>query len=76
MAALDDVFRRTGVDEILSYTSVDNARSHAVMARLRLRRDMSRDFIVENERIGTWQGMVRVAERTRSGWSGQGRVLQ
>lgn len=69
LAALDDVFQRTGLDEILSYTGVHNVRSQAVMVRLGLRRDMPRDFIVEDERLGTWQGMVWVAERTHSRWS-------
>ena len=43
-AALDDAFARCGLSEVLAYTAPDNARSQAVMARLELRRDPSRDF--------------------------------
>lgn len=43
-AALLDVFARIGFDEVLAYTSDDNARSQAVMQRLCLQRDPSRDF--------------------------------
>jgi len=35
-AALRDVFARTDLAEVLSYTAPDNARSRAVMRRLRL----------------------------------------
>ena len=69
-AALDDIFRRTELVEILSYTDAANMRSQAVMARLNLRRETSRDFIVEYERVGAWQGMVWVAERTQNRESG------
>jgi RimJ/RimL family protein N-acetyltransferase len=60
-AALTDAFRRTELPEILSYTSVDNLRSQAVMARLNLQREPSRDFIIERDRAGAWHGMVWVA---------------
>jgi RimJ/RimL family protein N-acetyltransferase len=54
-AALRDVFARSGSSEILAYTSADNARSQAVMRRLRLERDASRDFISgEGERELVW----------------------
>jgi RimJ/RimL family protein N-acetyltransferase len=65
-AALDDAFRRAGLNEIMSYTSADNLRSQAVMARLELRRDPSRDFTAEYERVGPWRGLVWVALPT---WS-------
>jgi len=60
-AALTDAFRRTKLPEILSYTSIDNLRSQAVMARLNLRREPSRDFIIERDRADPWHGMVWVA---------------
>jgi len=44
VAALCDVFERVGLREVLAYTSADNARSQAVMQRLRLARDSARDF--------------------------------
>ena len=57
-AALSDAFRRKRRDEIVSYTSVDNLRSQAVMARLGLGRDSSRDFT-----IGPGRGLVWVPSR-------------
>jgi RimJ/RimL family protein N-acetyltransferase len=41
---LQDAFDRLGVREVLAYTAADNARSQAVMARLGMQRDPSRDF--------------------------------
>ncbi len=55
-ATLDDAFGRVGLSEVLSYTAVDNLRSQAVMARLGLRRDPSRDFTLNG-----WRGLVWVA---------------
>ena len=55
-AALEDAFRRAGLSEVLSYTAADNLRSQAVMARLGLRRDKSRDFTLNG-----WRGMVWLA---------------
>ena len=60
-AALDDAFQRVGPGEIVSYTSADNSRSQAVMARLGLLRDTQRDFTAEYEDVGRWQGLVWVA---------------
>jgi RimJ/RimL family protein N-acetyltransferase len=60
-AALDDIFARVGLTEVLSYTARDNLRSQAVMARLNLIRDVSRDFTVHDERLGDWHGLVWVA---------------
>lgn len=59
-AALHDAFTRCGLTEIFAYTGPDNLRSQAVMARLRLRRDPSRDF---TERYGEmlFRGLVWVA---------------
>jgi RimJ/RimL family protein N-acetyltransferase len=54
-AALRDVFARIGSSEILAYTGADNARSQAVMHRLRLERDSARDFTSgEGERELVW----------------------
>ena len=60
-AALDDAFTRVGLKEVVAYTSPDNVQSRAVMARLNLRRDITRDFTVDNDRVGTWRGLVWVA---------------
>lgn len=57
-AALDDAFIRLELKEIFSYTSVDNLRSQAVMARLRLRRDPLYDFTLDFDSIKAWQGLV------------------
>ena len=62
-AALDDVFSRVGLAEVLSYTAADNLRSRAVMMRLNLRRDASRDFTLHEERLVPWHGLVWVARR-------------
>ena len=59
-AALRDAFTRCRLTEISAYTGPDNLRSQAVMARLGLRRDPSRDF---TERYGTmlFRGLVWIA---------------
>jgi RimJ/RimL family protein N-acetyltransferase len=59
-AALRDAFTRCGLSEVLAYTSADNARSQAVMRRLQLRRDPSRDYS-EPLGGGTWHGLTWVA---------------
>jgi RimJ/RimL family protein N-acetyltransferase len=59
-AALDDAFVRVGLKEVLAYTAPDNLRSQAVMDRIRLRRDQSRDFTLDY-RGGAWTGLVWVA---------------
>jgi RimJ/RimL family protein N-acetyltransferase len=64
-AALDDVFTRVGLDEVLAYTAIDNLRSQAVMERLGLRRDPMLDFDVLNDDV-PWHGLVWVAEMRRS----------
>lgn len=60
-AALRDAFGRAGLTEIFAYTARDNARSQAVMDRLRMTRDPSRDFSVSDTKIGIWHGMVWIA---------------
>ncbi len=57
-AALTDVFTRVGLSEVLSYTSADNHRSQAVMKRLNLERDRSRDFTTHYPDVGSWTGLV------------------
>ncbi|MGI9372762.1 MAG: GNAT family N-acetyltransferase [Hyphomicrobiales bacterium] len=56
-AALDDVFARTEVSEVLSYTAPNNHPSLAVMERLNLTRDPSRDFVLHDDLDG-WVGNV------------------
>jgi RimJ/RimL family protein N-acetyltransferase len=59
-AALDDGFKRAGLQEVLAYTDPDNQRSRAVIARLGLQRDASRDFdFVYQGR--QWHGIVWLA---------------
>jgi len=60
--ALDDAFTRIGLTEVLAYTAPDNLRSQAVMERLRLTRDPSRDFVARYDRVGDWHGLVWVAQ--------------
>src|SRR6266850_2934402 len=55
-AALIDVFRRVKLIEVLAYTDAQNIRSQAVMRRLGLSRDASRDFAIYSDRLGTWRG--------------------
>ncbi len=59
--ALEDVFERVGLAEVLAYTAPDNLRSQAVMGRLELLRDPTRDFLAESEPVGQWRGLVWVA---------------
>jgi RimJ/RimL family protein N-acetyltransferase len=59
-AALNDGFTRAGLTEVLAYTAADNLRSQAVMARLRLQRDPTRDFTEDYEGLGAWRGLVWV----------------
>ena len=60
-AALEDAPRRAEFKEMVSFTSADNLRSHAVMARLKFQRKPSRDFVAEYEGVGLWHGRVWVA---------------
>ena len=62
-AALHDAFRHPEPGEILSYTAADNLRSQAVMARLGLRREPSRDFVARYDDVGLWHGLVWTASR-------------
>jgi RimJ/RimL family protein N-acetyltransferase len=57
--ALKDAFTRTGLTEIFAYTSPDNPRSQAVMARLGSQRAPDRDFVLAE--CG-WRGLVWIAQ--------------
>jgi len=64
-AALHDVFARVGLREVFAYTSPDNVKSQAVMARLRLQRDPSHDFTADYGRGVAWRGLVWVARASQ-----------
>lgn len=64
-AALKDAFTRVGLAEVIAYTSPDNTRSQAVMARLRLERDPLRDFTADYYGVKGWCGLVWVARPGR-----------
>ncbi|MBS0221183.1 MAG: GNAT family N-acetyltransferase [Proteobacteria bacterium] len=57
-AALRHAVHQMGLSEILSYTSPDNERSQAVMAKLGLIRDPTRDFVTLSPGGERWQGLV------------------
>lgn len=59
-AALQHAFA-CGLREVVSYTSADNLRSQAVMARLELKRAQSRDFVADYGQGRLWHGLVWVA---------------
>ena len=59
-AALDDAFARVGLTEVVAYTASDNLRSQAVMDRLHLQRNPSRDFTANYDGFGAWRGLVWV----------------
>ena len=60
-AALGDVFTRVGLGEVVAYTAPNNLRSQAVMTRLRMQRDPSRDFTADYDSINAWRGLVWIA---------------
>jgi RimJ/RimL family protein N-acetyltransferase len=59
-AALRHAVHQVGLSEILSYTSPDNERSQAVMAKLDFVRDPARDFMIPTSSGEQWQGLVWV----------------
>lgn len=65
-AALHDAFTRIGLEEVLAYTGPGNLRSQAVMSRLRLQRQESRDFVMALENVERWHGLVWVCQRTQA----------
>jgi RimJ/RimL family protein N-acetyltransferase len=66
-AALRDGFARCGLTEVLAYTAPENRRSQAVMARLGLLRDPSRDCNWVQDGL-TWHGLVWVARAHARPW--------
>ena len=60
-ATLFHAFETYGLPEILAYTQAENLASQAVISRLPLHRDPTRDFVIEDEIAGTWRGMTWVA---------------
>lgn len=68
-AALRDAFERVHLKQVLAYTSVDNVRSQAVMARLKMQRAAALDYS-EPVGNGTWRGLVWIA-RPSDGYVGQ-----
>lgn len=66
-ATLADAFGRAGLREILAYTALDNVRSQAVMVRLGLQRDRSRDFRIARDTTAVWHGLVWVARPLQFG---------
>jgi RimJ/RimL family protein N-acetyltransferase len=59
-ASLRDVFERVKLKEVLAYTSADNVRSLAVIARLNMQREAALDYS-EPLGAGMWHGLVWVA---------------
>lgn len=57
-AALNHAVDVVGLTEILSYTSAENFRSQAVIAKLGLKRRPSLDFVLKDQKVGDWHGMV------------------
>ena len=64
-AVLHDAFTRLHMDEVLAYTAPDNFRSQAVMERLGLQRDATRDFVIGLDHNPKWHGLVWVARPAR-----------
>jgi RimJ/RimL family protein N-acetyltransferase len=62
-AALNDAFTRVGLAEVIAYTAQDNVRSQAVMDRLQMRREPSRDFTADFDLLKGWRGLVWIAKR-------------
>ena len=60
-AALNDAFIRMRLGEVVAYTAPENLKSQAVMTRLQLQRDPSRDFTANTDSIKAWRGLVWVA---------------
>ena len=59
-AALRDTFERTGLKEVLAYTSANNVRSRAVIERLNMHRAAALDYS-EPLGAGMWHGLVWIA---------------
>jgi RimJ/RimL family protein N-acetyltransferase len=61
--ALSHTLYTIGLAKVVAYTSTDNHRSQAVIARVGMRRDTASDFSVNYEGLGNWLGMVWEANR-------------
>jgi RimJ/RimL family protein N-acetyltransferase len=59
-AALADAFGRLGLVEVAAFTSAENHRSQAVMARLGMTREPHRDF-EHGDPHAQWKGLVWIA---------------
>jgi RimJ/RimL family protein N-acetyltransferase len=57
-AALDHALNVVGLTEIISYTSVENLRSQAVMRKIGLVRSPARDFVQKTSDGRAWRGLV------------------
>ncbi len=68
-AALDDAFVRVRLAEVVSYTAADNLRSQAVMVRLQMQRDPTRDFTCDYDGVTAWRGLVWTARAVRKSWT-------
>jgi RimJ/RimL family protein N-acetyltransferase len=66
-AALWHAVNQLGLSEILAYTSPNNERSRAVMAKLHFVRDPARDFTIPAPNGDQWQGQVWVVSHTTIG---------
>jgi RimJ/RimL family protein N-acetyltransferase len=62
-AALNDGFTRVGLTEVIAYTAPENLKSQAVIARLQMQRDASRDFTADYDTVKAWRGSVWKAKR-------------
>jgi RimJ/RimL family protein N-acetyltransferase len=62
-AALSYAFQTSDIPEVMAYTAPDNLRSQAVMERLGLTREPTRDFTEIDSDIGLWHGLVWIANR-------------
>lgn len=66
--ALRDAFDRIDADEVIAYTTPDNARSLSVMRKLGLRRDEARDFVYP-EQVGGADYRAVVCVAVRDDWT-------
>lgn len=57
-ATLAHAFETYGLSEILAYTQAENLASQAVISRLPMRRDPTRDFTVDDPVAGIWHGLT------------------
>lgn len=75
-ASLDDVFGRIGLKEVIAYTSSDNIRSQAVIARLNMQRDPPRDFTLGSTDTDDTEARRRMVWMTSRFQKTEGEVVQ